>query len=199
MIEVLLLSGGMDSAALAAWRRPAACLFIDYGQRPANGEKRSSAAVCDALGLELWTLAADCSAAGAGSLADDGATVPGAPSAEWWPFRNQLLVTLGAAFAVRAGQATKLILGAVAEDGGRHADGRPEFVDALDRLLGLQEGGTRLAAPAIGMTTAELVTVSGISDDVLGWTHSCHVSPWACGSCAGCTKRHEVLGKLGRL
>ncbi|MDP1807908.1 MAG: 7-cyano-7-deazaguanine synthase, partial [Acidimicrobiales bacterium] len=102
MSEWLLLSGGMDSAAIAAWRRPARCVFIDYGQRPAAGEERAAGAVTDALGLALTVVHADCSAVGAGALA---ARPPAAhsPSAEWWPFRNQLLVTLGGALAVRDG------------------------------------------------------------------------------------------------
>lgn len=198
MNEVLLLSGGMDSAALAAWRRPTACVFIDYGQLPAEGERRSSGAVCKALGLDLETITADCSAVGAGTLAHQGAGLDVAPTAEWWPFRNQLLVTLGASLAVRTGGAT-LLLGLVREDGGRHADGRTEFVEVLDRLLSMQEGEVRLSAPAIGMSTAELVHASGMGDSVLGWTHSCHVSPWTCGRCAGCHKRRGVLEELGRL
>jgi hypothetical protein len=39
--EVLLLSGGIDSSALAAWRRPTQTLVIDYGQISAPGEIQS--------------------------------------------------------------------------------------------------------------------------------------------------------------
>lgn len=198
MSDLLLLSGGMDSAAVAAWRRPAACLFIDYGQRPAKGEHRSATAVCAALGIPLRSVKADCSSVGSGTLAGSDAVQGSAPTAEWWPFRNQLLVTLGASFAVRNEGATVLI-GTVRDDGDRHADGRPTFVEALDRLLSLQEGGVRLQAPALDLTTAELVETSGISDRVLAWTHSCHVDSSACGSCSGCQKRRSVLEVLGRL
>lgn len=198
MSELLLLSGGVDSAALAAWRRPAACLFIDYGQRPAEGERRAATAVCDALGIPLEGVQADCSSVGSGSLASVEVGQASGPTAEWWSFRNQLLVTLGASLAVRGGETT-LLIGTVRDDGHRHADGRPEFVEALDRLLSQQEGGVRLSAPAIEMTTVELVQASGIADSVLAWTHSCHVSSWACGCCTGCQKRQGMLSDLGRL
>ena len=198
MNELLLLSGGMDSAALAAWRQPASCLFIDYGQRPAEGERRAAAAVCDALDIPLQSVRADCSSVGAGTLAGIELGPASAPTAEWWPFRNQLLVTLGASLAVRR-EGTTLLIGTVRDDGDRHADGQPEFVEALDRLLILQEGAVRLSAPALEVTTMELVQASGIEDSVLAWTHSCHVSSWACGWCTGCQKRQGVLSDLGRL
>ena len=37
----MLLSGGMDSIAVAYWRRPSLAITIDYGQVPAAGELRS--------------------------------------------------------------------------------------------------------------------------------------------------------------
>lgn len=195
---MLLLSGGMDSAAIAAWRRPARCLFIDYGQLPAAGEKRSAIAVCAALDVPIQTVTANCSAVGAGTLVGNFDRTTSAPTPEWWPFRNQLLVTLAAAFAARS-EGSIVLIGTVRDDGGRHADGRPAFVDALDALLSQQEGGVHLRAPAIEMSGGELIEASGIADNVLAWTHSCHVASSACGSCTGCRKRRNVLDDLGRL
>lgn len=198
MSELLLLSGGLDSAALASWCRPAGCVFVDYGQRASSGEKRSAQAVADALGLPLETVAADCSAVGAGTLLDSSQRLGVAPTPEWWPFRNQLLVTLAAAVAVRSGKKT-ILIGTVCEDASRHADGSPEFMKVLDALLACQEGGLRLRAPAHALTTAELIERSGIADEVLGWTHSCHFASTACGCCNGCRRRLGVLKEIGRL
>lgn len=198
MSELLLLSGGLDSAALACWCRPAGCLFVDYGQRPSAGEKRAAQAVADALGLPLETVVADCSAVGAGMLLDCSERLAHAPTPEWWPFRNQLLVTLAAAIAVGVGKTT-ILIGTVAEDAYRHADGAFEFIKMLDELLASQEGGVRLRAPAHALTTAELIECSGIADEVLGWTHSCHLASSACGCCTGCRRRLGVLRGLGRL
>jgi 7-cyano-7-deazaguanine synthase len=195
MTQALLLSGGMDSAAIAWWRRPELCVFIDYGQRPARAERRAAAAVADACGSTFRAIAVDCSAIGSGLLAG---TTPMdlAPGPEWWPYRNQLLVTLAASVAIRHGS-TALLIGTIAEDSA-NGDGTERFVEALDAVLACQEGGLRLSAPAIGMSARDLVGVSGIPDEVLGWTHSCFVSDIPCLKCRGCTKHLTTLDRSGR-
>jgi 7-cyano-7-deazaguanine synthase len=195
-MQLLLLSGGLESSALAAWLRPPLVLTIDYGQLPARGEIWAASQVCRELGLEHHVLRADCSAAGSGLLAgresDEQAPVP-----EWWPYRNQLLVTLAGAWGISRG-ASEIVVGSVVSDG-RHADGTAGFYEQLDALMALQEGGLRVRVPAIEMASAELIAASEVSDAVLGWTHSCHVSDVACGSCPGCAKRRDVLTEMGRL
>lgn len=192
-----MLSGGLESTALAAMRRPALTLTIDYGQRPAAAEVTAAAAVCRQLGLSHDVLRVDCAALGSGLLAGQPAN-GGAPSPEWWPYRNQLLVTLAAGWGLPRG-ASSIVVGSVLGDGERHRDGTAEFYEALDRLVAMQEGGLRVLAPGVDMTSDQLVTASGAGDEVLGWTHSCHVTDIACGACPGCHKRREVLGRLGRL
>ena len=197
MRDLLLLSGGLDSTALAAWKCPAGCLFIDYGQRPAEGEARSAFAVAEALDLPLERIVADCSIVGVGALS--GRPTPNlAPTPEWWPFRNQLLVTLAAAYAVTHRFDTVMI-GTVMSDGGRHADGTAAFIDCLSCLLSMQEGSIHLVAPALHLTTAELIETSGLTDAILGWTHSCHLANHACGGCPGCRERAQVLAQGNRL
>jgi 7-cyano-7-deazaguanine synthase len=194
---VLLLSGGLDSTALAALTRPAVCLAVDYGQRSAVGEFRAAAAVCRALRLTLSTLTLDLGGLGGGLLKDED-VLPGAPSPEWWPYRNQILVTAAASVALQAGL-PQVLTGTVAGDGSRHIDGRPAFYQALDCLISMQEGGIRVRAPAINETSAELVRRSGLTEDVLGWTVSCHRASFPCGDCPGCWKRTKVLSDLGIL
>jgi 7-cyano-7-deazaguanine synthase len=194
--ELLLLSGGIDSTALAAWRRPAQALVIDYGQVSAAGETTAAGAVARELGLQVEVLHVDCAAIGSGLLAGNNADLV-APVPEWWPFRNQLLVTLAAAWALPRGL-DRVLVGSVAGDD-RHADGTAVFYAHLDRLTAAQEGGIRVDVPAIHLTTVELIVQSGIADPVLGWTHSCHRSSVACGDCPGCVKRRDVLNELGRL
>lgn len=195
-MQLLLLSGGLESSALAAWLRPSLALTIDYGQLPARGELWAASRVCRALGLEHHVLRIDCSDIGSGLLAgreiDKHAPVP-----EWWPYRNQLLVTLAGAWGISRG-ANEILIGSVAGDS-RHTDGTTDFYDLLDQLMALQEGRLRVRAPAIDMSSAELITKSEIPNSVLGWTHSCHVSDVACGSCPGCAKRRDVLTSIDRL
>lgn len=196
MSEVLLLSGGIDSSALAAWRRPNQTLVIDYGQISAPGEITAARRVASELSLPIAVLEANCSAVGSGLLAG-AAPDPAAPVDEWWPFRNQLLVTLAAAWSLPRGLCT-VVVGSVAGDS-RHADGTASFYTQLDALTGAQEGAIRVLVPAIELTSAELVERSEIHDSVLAWTHSCHRGPVACGDCPGCNKRRDVLHDLGRL
>jgi 7-cyano-7-deazaguanine synthase len=190
--ELLLISGGVDSSCIAWWRRPVSALFIDYGQRPAAGELTAARAVTDALGIALNTLRIDCSSVGIGLLAGSSFLEGVARAPEWWPFRNQIIVTFGAAWALLNGFGSVLI-GSVRGDAARHADGSPAFLEKLDDLLRMQEGAIRLRAPAVGLTTTELIRVSGAPASLLGWTHSCHVEPIACGTCPGCVKRVETL------
>lgn len=194
MKVALLLSGGMDSIAIAYWKRPAIAVTIDYGQRPAAGEVRASGAVAEALGIEHHLVSADLSALGSGDMAETGA-LDIAPLSEWWPFRNQMLVTLAAMRTIALG-VERLLIGTLKTDG-RHADGRPEFIQAMNAVQRLQEGEMMLEAPAIELTAAELIRTSGVPMDVLAWAHSCHVADYACGMCRGCRKHYETLQELG--
>jgi 7-cyano-7-deazaguanine synthase len=189
----ILLSGGMDSTALAWWLRPPVAFTIDYGQVCAAGEIRAAAAVADAIGANHEVIRVDCGALGSGDLAGSPA-LEIAPIPEWWPFRNQLLVTLAAMRALSLGVDT-LLVGSVATDS-QHRDGTPEFFNTLDVLLRNQEGGIRVHAPALQLTSAELVLQSGIPRSVLAWAHSCHTNSLACGECRGCTKHFFVTREL---
>lgn len=185
----------MDSVCIAYWTMPEHAVTFDYGQRPAPGEIRAASAVADALGIEHHVIQVDLKALGSGDLAGTQPLAIAAAS-EWWPYRNQMLVTLAAMKAVGLGVDT-LVIGALATDG-FHVDGRADFVQALGALLRMQEGSLDLEAPAITMTATELVSASGVPDDVLAWAHSCHVSEYACGACRGCVKHYETLQSLGR-
>jgi 7-cyano-7-deazaguanine synthase len=192
--RLLLLSGGMDSIALAWWLRPELSLTIDYGQRAAQGEIRAASAVCEELGLQHQVEAIDCRSTGSGDMAGvDPLDV--APMPEWWPFRNQLLITFGAASALKRGLSS-VVIGVVATDAS-HADGRPEFLDKMNSILQSQEGALTLEYPGLAETTVELCKRVAVPHEVLAWAHSCHVSPSACGWCRGCRKHRESMRELG--
>lgn len=197
--SVLLLSGGLDSASIASWKRPPLTLFVDYGQRPAAAELAASRAISGALGLNFESMRVDASSIGAGLLAGAG-RIEGAPSEEWWPFRNQMLVTFAATWLVHAGlTGSEILVGSVRPDRKRHRDGSPRFYRMLNDLLKYQEGSISVQAPAISLTTEQLVLDSGVADGILGWTHSCHVSTSPCLACPGCYKRQQVLENVQRL
>lgn len=190
----LLLSGGMDSLAIAFWKKPHVAFTVDYGQLPAKGEIRAAQQITSRLGIEHIVIQLDCSVLGSGDLAGM-APNEHAPASDWWPYRNQLLITLVAAKAISVG-VEELSVGTVRTDA-IHSDGSTAFIDAMDRLLSLQEGHMRVIAPAIEMSCAELVRISGIPMELLAWAHSCHVSEYACGQCRGCNKHREAMQELG--
>lgn len=192
-MKAILLSGGMDSIALAYWKRPAIAFTIDYGQAAAPAELAAAAQVANELEMQHQILRVDCSSLGSGDMAGS-APASVAPVPEWWPFRNQMLVTLAGMKAISLG-VNELMIGSVSSDG-QHADGRPEFFEALDRLMHLQEGGINVTAPALHLTTVELIQESAIPAGLLGWAHSCHTGPLACGGCRGCTKHYDVTREL---
>jgi 7-cyano-7-deazaguanine synthase len=192
--SALLLSGGIDSTALAVWCRPNIAITIDYGQVSANGEIRAARQVASTLSIPHETVRVDCSCLGSGDLAGVPALAC-APEKEWWPYRNQFLVTVAAMRGISLG-VKKLLIGSVKSDA-FHVDGRAEFYEHLDSLLSMQEGGIRVEAPALHVSTVELVRLSTAPLSLLGWTHSCHKAEFACGNCRGCRKHASVLDELG--
>lgn len=179
----------MDSIALAFWKRPEIAITIDYGQRAAEAEVTAARQVTHELGIQHEVIAIDCTAIGSGDMAGSNA-LEIAPVPEWWPFRNQLLVTFAAARGLVLG-VTEIMTGSVASDGS-HADGRQGFYQAMDAVTSFQEGGIRVTAPALDMTTPELVRQSGVPREILAWAHSCHTGNLACGHCRGCVKHYQV-------
>jgi len=192
-MKALLLSGGMDSIAVAYWKRPEVAITINYGQKAAEAETAAAAQVATELNLRHEILKIDCTSIGSGDMAGTD-PLERAPVPEWWPFRNQLLVTFAAARGMSLG-VTEIMTGSVASDKS-HADGRPEFYHALDRLVALQEGEIKVSAPALSMSTAELVRTAKVPRSLLAWSHSCHTGNLACGGCRGCLKHYEVTKDL---
>lgn len=195
MKTALLLSGGMDSVALAWWMRPDLAITIDYGQRAAEGEIQASAQVCRELGVPHEVVRVDCSGLGSGDMAGVAAD-KAAPTSEWWPYRNQLLITLVGMRAI-ARDIQCLLIGTVRTDGENHVDGTQGFIAAMDALMSLQEGALRVTAPAIQWSTAELVRHAKVPPGLLSWAHSCHKASIACGDCRGCNKYRSAYDELG--
>lgn len=196
MKTALLLSGGMDSTAIAYWKRPDLAITIDYGQKAAEAERQASAQVCQALGIHHEFISVDCSSLGSGDMAHAAPDVH-ATTSDWWPYRNQLLLTLASMRAIARG-AKLLFIGTLKSDGESHLDGTQRFVALMDELMSYQEGGLGISAPAIGMTAVELIRTSGVPPGLLAWSHSCHKANIACGNCRGCNKYLETYAALGR-
>lgn len=146
MKRALLLSGGLDSTAIAWWKRPETAIFVDHGQCAAFAERRAAEAVAAACGIEFVALRVDCSSLGSGQMAGR-EQLPEAPTPEWWPFRNQLLVTIAAAAALPKG-VKELMIGTIADDG-TNGDGTRAFVDRLAQSPAIAGGRNEPERPSI--------------------------------------------------
>ncbi|WP_111894920.1 7-cyano-7-deazaguanine synthase [Acinetobacter sp. MB5] len=194
MKSVLLLSGGMDSTAIAWWKRPDYALTIDYGQLAAEAEISASRSICQYLNIPHHVLRVNCRNIGSGDMAGTPVSEH-APATDWWPYRNQLLITL-AGMKMLSLNVSKIIIGTVQTDNG-HTDGSLDFIKTIDQLMFLQEGSLTVEAPAINLSTSELIQISQIPADLLAWAHSCHKSDVTCGNCRGCNKYFEIFEQVG--
>jgi 7-cyano-7-deazaguanine synthase len=190
-MKVILLSGGLDSTALAWWCKPDLALTIDYGQVVACSERHAADAIARDLGLPHQILSVDCAKLGRGDLGQKDPSSHGSTS-EWWPYRNQLLITMAASFLVDHSP-LEILIGTVKGDGKLHRDGSKRFLQRANALLRCQEGQVAVSAPGINLTTQELLITSGVPREILGWTVSCNRSELQCGQCGGCRKRAHAL------
>ena len=178
MSDLVLCSGGIDSATLAAQLRnvgdkPELC-FIDYGQPAAGGEFRSVCSIAKNLGLSvLRTHVAGLDVPGKGEITA----------------RNLMLITL--ALAVRP-SARSISLGIHAGTGYR--DCSREFVDLIQKVLDFHRDGTcRLVAPFIDWSKADVLALAIVLDVPIDLTHSCESGNEPCGSCRSCRDREVLL------
>ncbi|MFT7776626.1 7-cyano-7-deazaguanine synthase [Roseateles sp.] len=116
MKAALLLSGGMDSLSIAWWKRPDVAITVDYGQLPAQAERSAVASVCAQLGIEHHIVGIDCRALGSGDMAG---STPNEhpPASDWWPYRNQMLITFAVMRAISLG-VQRLLIGTVMSTSG---------------------------------------------------------------------------------
>src|SRR3569832_2228210 len=113
-MRALIFSGGIDSTIIAAWLCPDVLVTIDYGQRSAEGELRAAHVIAEKLAIRHEVIRIDCQTLGQGHMAGQKPSALGrAP--EWWPYRNQLLVTLCGMKLVSEGL-TDILIGTVAGD-----------------------------------------------------------------------------------
>lgn len=194
MCNLLLLSGGLDSTALAALLRPEGCLTVNYGQKSARAEIEASSKICQELSLSHFIITVPIIKLGLGDMSSSPSSDL-SPHSEFWPFRNQFLITIGAMYAAKH-KFSSVSIGTVSTDR-RHKDGSLEFVKMINSLVKIQEGGISILAPSIDKDTYQLIEESGVPLDILAWAHSCHVSNTACGQCRGCEKHTYIMHKLG--
>jgi len=210
-IAVVLVSGGMDSAVVAALvcrDHEPAFLHLDYGQRTQERERRSFEAIADHFGVRRRLVARidPLGALGGSSLTDPSLPVPrakgGASSVPdtYVPFRNTHLLSAAVSWGEVLG-ATRIYYGAVEEDSSGYPDCRETYVDAFNELI---RRGTRpetrltVFAPLIHLTKAEIVREGMRLGAPFHLTWSCYSeSEVACGECESCLLRLRGFREAG--
>ena len=215
---VILLSGGLDSATVAAIARQQGldlfALSVDYGQRH-RFELAAAGRVAEAVGVRRHeTIRVDLARFGASALTSR-IEVPknrGIESMEeripvtYVPARNTVLLSLGLAYA-EANSVADIFIGVNAVDYSGYPDCRPEFIESFQQLANLAtkagvEGRLRfkIHTPLIDMTKAQIIrrgTELGVD---YGLTHTCYdpaPDGLSCGQCDACKLRLKGFAEAG--
>lgn len=175
-------------------KKPDLAITINYGQLAAEAEIKSSKFICNKLGIPHEIIEVDCNKLGMGDLSNNPMSDYNKFS-DWWPFRNQLLITLCSMKAIQF-DINEIMIASVANDSS-HIDGSRLFIECIDKLTSIQEGNIRITAPVNHLTTVQLIKESKVNLDLLqSWSHSCHKSNYPCGKCRGCYKHYESLEQV---
>ncbi|MGV7202507.1 7-cyano-7-deazaguanine synthase QueC [Xanthomonas citri] len=209
---VVLLSGGMDSAAVIALAQEQGfavyALSVRYGQRHTS-ELDAAARVADAQGVVAHKVVdVDLRSIGGSALTDD-IDVPDAGGdgipVTYVPARNTIMLSLALGWAEVIG-ANDLLCGVNAVDYSGYPDCRPEFVRAFEVLAnlatkaGVEGAGLRVHAPLQFLSKADIVR-EGVRLGVdFGLTVSCYradADGRACGHCDACRLRAAGFADAG--
>ena len=215
---VVLLSGGLDSATVAAVAMrdgfDVYALSFSYGQRHST-ELEAAKDVVDRLGMaEHKIIDVDLRAFGGSALTADIPVPKDRPEDDmvsgipvtYVPARNTIFLSFGLAYAEVIGS-VDIFIGVNALDYSGYPDCRPEYVEAYEQMARLAtkagvEGSEALTihAPLINLTKSEIITL-GIG---LGVDYSLTVSCYeansdgdACGRCDSCFLRRKGFEQSG--
>ncbi|WP_019304873.1 7-cyano-7-deazaguanine synthase QueC [Xanthomonas oryzae] len=209
---VVLLSGGMDSAAVIALAQEQGfavyALSVRYGQRHTS-ELDAAARVAAAQGVIAHKVVdVDLRSIGGSALTDD-IDVPDAGGdgipVTYVPARNTIMLSLALGWAEVVG-ANDLFCGVNAVDYSGYPDCRPEFVRAFEVLAnlatkaGVEGAGLHVHAPLQFLSKADIVR-EGVRLGVdFGLTVSCYradADGRACGHCDACRLRAAGFADAG--
>ncbi len=214
---VVLVSGGLDSATVAALARrdgfDVYALSVRYGQRHA-AELVAAEQVAKAVDaaehlvidvtLDRFGGSALTTEAAVPTGRDQGAMGADIPST-YVPARNTVLLSLALGWAEVLGS-SDLFIGANAVDYSGYPDCRPEFLAAFQNLAnlatraGVEGTEMRVHAPLLAKSKAEIVTLAVELGLDLSVTVSCYLATpagEACGACDACVLRRKGFADTG--
>jgi len=205
MRAVVLLSGGLDSSTVLAIARArdfeCYALSVEYGQRH-SVEIAAAEKIATALGArEHRIMRVDLAGIGGSALTDSRVAVPESPGSgipvTYVPARNTLFLALALGWAEVLG-AADIFVGVNAVDYSGYPDCRPEYIEAFELLArlatkaGVEGMRTRIQAPLIAMSKAQIISAGSELGVDFGLTVSCYQASGdggACGKCDSCRLR----------
>lgn len=200
---VLLASGGLDSTTLAYWLEdkgiPFLPLFIDYGQHAASTELSTLSEVLPAgcLGNLEKVDVSDVYRGSGSRLIDEPNLWEDDVEADdfYLPYRNLLLLTLGAAFAQSRGIPC-LYTAFINSNHAKEIDCSARFFDQLEGMLA-DYGTVKVMMPFRDMPKAAVAKIGLELGAPIARTFSCHAaSVVPCGACPNCVDRLGALEAL---
>lgn len=211
-LAVCLVSGGMDSCVTAAIAREEndelAFLHISYGQRTEGRERQAFSDLADYFHVTKRLVASieHLKLIGGSSLTDRSMPVTGADRnardipTSYVPFRNSHLLSIATSWA-EVIFASRIYIGAVAEDSSGYPDCRPEFYTAFQSAI---DEGTKpetqieIVTPIIHLRKSDIVRRGIELAAPLQLTWSCYQSEdQACGRCDSCALRLRAFREAG--
>ena len=210
-LAVVLVSGGMDSAVVAAIAcrdAEAAFLHLDYGQITEARERRAFEAIADhyRAGRRLVARVDPLGKIGGSSLTDatmrvaDARRGPSSIPTTYVPFRNTHFLAAAVSWGEVLG-ARSIYIGAVEEDSSGYPDCREPYIEAFNELIRLgtrPETRLRVMAPLLHLRKPEIVQEGLRLGAPFHLTWSCYAeSEEACGQCESCLLRLRGFREAG--
>ncbi|MEI6427083.1 MAG: 7-cyano-7-deazaguanine synthase QueC [Pseudanabaena sp. ELA607] len=210
---VVLLSGGLDSATVAAIAQQEGyaviALSFRYGQRHQR-ELQAAQKIAQYLGItEHFIVDVQLSLWGGSALTDPNVAMPkdGVNPAiipvTYVPGRNTVFIAIALSLA-EAKEAEAIYLGINAVDYSGYPDCRPEYLAAFQDLADLSskaalEGhGVKLRAPLVHLSKVQIIKKALALGVPIAETWSCYEGgEIPCGVCDSCRIRNQALQEVG--
>ncbi len=209
---VVLLSGGMDSAVVAAMASEQGfavhALSVSYGQRH-QSELAAAERVCTMLGVAQHKVVdVDLRSIGGSALTADidvpesgGTGIP----VTYVPARNTIMLSIALGWA-EVLESNDIFCGVNAVDYSGYPDCRPAFIESFQNLanlatrIGVEGSGMNVHAPLMSLSKADIAREAQRLGVDLGQTVSCYradINGRACGHCDACHLRAEGFREAG--
>ncbi len=211
-LAICLLSGGMDSCVTAAIAHTendeVAFLHVSYRQLTELRERRAFDEIADYYGVKRRLVVSldHLGEIGGSSLTDQNIPVSAAQLASreiptsYVPFRNAHFLSIATSWA-EVIRASKIYIGAVAEDSSGYPDCRPEFYDAFQRVIDLgtkPETRVEIKTPVISLRKPQIISRGKDLGAPFHLTWSCYqATELACGECDSCALRLRAFREAG--